>query len=298
MTPYRLFTDKTEPVHFFSLEVPQLLQQALRRTPEGFSVVDLGCGDGNMVFTLKHHGLLSRSGRVVGVDQSPVRVQQFKAHTSYEGIVANATNVDKIERDSTDLVLCTMVIEHVPDDAALLHEAWRILKPGGALYITSVFKKAGAWYFRRSPDNRWVLDPTHVREYSSPSEFTSRIREARFSILQTEVLRLCPPLLHPIFRILNSIFPIPGINKLFLSGGLMRRLEQIRIPIPRYREIQVLARKPDEEGRRHSVAQHSISQPHDLRRIVRHVAHPGNAWVLARQNSPRSPGTCSCATQG
>lgn len=40
---------------------------------------------------------------------------------------------------SFDAVLCTEVIEHVPDPVAALHELVRVLKPGGRIIITAPF---------------------------------------------------------------------------------------------------------------------------------------------------------------
>ena len=36
-----------------------------------------------------------------------------------------------------DVVIAEELLEHVPDPEAVLREAWRILKPGGMLYITT-----------------------------------------------------------------------------------------------------------------------------------------------------------------
>ena len=41
--------------------------------------------------------------------------------------------------ESYDLVLCTQVLEHVPDPLAVLHELHRLLKPGGQAWLTAPF---------------------------------------------------------------------------------------------------------------------------------------------------------------
>ncbi len=41
-----------------------------------------------------------------------------------------------LANSSVDTVLCTQVIEHVPDPAALIREAYRLLRPGGVLILT------------------------------------------------------------------------------------------------------------------------------------------------------------------
>ncbi|MEK6282002.1 MAG: class I SAM-dependent methyltransferase [Acidobacteriota bacterium] len=230
-------------VHFFSLHVPPLLASAVKAQADGFTILDLGCGDGNIIYALKHSGLLDRAGKVIGVDLSPQRIERFTANAGYDGIISGAERVEQIGDGKVDLLLNTMVIEHVPDDAGLLLEVKRMLKAGGLVYVTTVLKLQGAWYFRRTPDGRRALDPTHMREYASREAFEQLIREAGLGIVEVDVSPLSFSVIHPILRIVNSIVGLRGINKIFLRKGLLSWIEKIALPIPRYRVIEVLARK-------------------------------------------------------
>lgn len=231
-----------QAVHFFSLNVPHLLRSAIGDAPDGFTLADFGCGDGHLVFALKHHKLLDRAQDVVGIDLSPQRIARFEENTGCRGVVSDSQDVDSQLLNLFDLIICSMVIEHVDDDAVLLDQIRRKLKPDGALYVTTVFKKPGAWYFRRSPDGRWVLDATHTREYESREAFEQLVKDAGYTLEEVVVKRLCPPVLHPVLRLVNRVVPLRGINRIFLQGGPLSWLEKISVPIPRYREIQVLAR--------------------------------------------------------
>jgi SAM-dependent methyltransferase len=42
-----------------------------------------------------------------------------------------------VEQERFDVVLCTQVLEHVPDPLAVLREFFRVLKPNGQLWITA-----------------------------------------------------------------------------------------------------------------------------------------------------------------
>ena len=44
-----------------------------------------------------------------------------------------------IENDSVDLILCIYVLEHIRDNAKLLKEFLRILRPGGKLFVATPF---------------------------------------------------------------------------------------------------------------------------------------------------------------
>ncbi|MEK6322252.1 MAG: class I SAM-dependent methyltransferase [Acidobacteriota bacterium] len=234
-----------DAVHFFSLNVPPPLASAVEAQPDGFTILDLGCGDGNIIYALQHGGFLNRAGQVIGVDLSPQRIERFTANAGYKGIVSGAERVEQIADCNVDLLLNTMVIEHVPDDTALLLEIKRMLKPGGLVYVTTVLKLPGAWYFRRSPDGRWALDRTHLREYPSREAFERLICDAGLELVRVDVSPLSFPVIHPVLRILNRAIKLPGINKIFLRVGSLNWLEKISLPIPRYRTIEVLARKKD-----------------------------------------------------
>lgn len=61
------------------------------------------------------------------------------------------------EKDMFDHVSAVHVVEHLPNLIHFMNEAWRVLKPGGSLYIETPL--AGV-----NPDLEFS-DPTHVRCY-------------------------------------------------------------------------------------------------------------------------------------
>jgi len=52
---------------------------------------------------------------------------------------------------STDFVLSTQVLEHIPDPGVYLRESLRVLKPGGALLLST----HGLWIYHRDPVDYW-----------------------------------------------------------------------------------------------------------------------------------------------
>lgn len=44
-----------------------------------------------------------------------------------------------VEDNRYDLVVCTQVLEHVPDPGSVLRELFRVLKPNGCLWLTAPF---------------------------------------------------------------------------------------------------------------------------------------------------------------
>jgi len=97
------------------------IEQTLELVPSDVeSVLDAGCGDGAV-----SNALVDRGMRVVGVDISSVALRHFRGHGSIASLDALPF------RDASfDLVLCSEVLEHLPDALypAALRELGRVTK--------------------------------------------------------------------------------------------------------------------------------------------------------------------------
>jgi SAM-dependent methyltransferase len=101
----------------------------LEEAAAGERVLDLGCGAGRFVAALRDAG-----ADPVGVDLAEAALE--RARRNVPGGEFRATT-DEIPDSSVDLIWCSEVLEHVPDTAALLSEARRVLKTGGRLLVTT-----------------------------------------------------------------------------------------------------------------------------------------------------------------
>lgn len=231
-------------VHFFSHRVPIRLAALLKSQRVPFHLLDVGCGDGQLVWSIAKSGLLPKGATVTGVDVSPIRVKRFTALTGWPAVQANGAELDELQAGCADIVVSTMVMEHVDDDDAYARALARVTRPGGVVFLTTVLRKRGAWYFRRAPDGRRVLDPTHVREYKSVQDVREKLERAGFSVMECHLERLVFPVLVPAVRMWNAWSPIRDVQQFFLRAP-WSALERLGLPIPRYREIQlVLSRSP------------------------------------------------------
>jgi ubiquinone/menaquinone biosynthesis C-methylase UbiE len=222
-------------LHFEARRLPRLLKRYL--PPGPLALADLGCGDGPLFAALEQDGFIEPSRRVYAVDLDPKRLARVSRRFPWiETVVAPADSVGAIADRSLDAVCSTMVMEHVPDESAYLDEIARILRRGGGrAYVTTVFKKPWAWYFRRR-GGETVLDTSHLREYTDLDAFIHLLLQGdRFRLLALERNLLWFPLLDPLLFRLGARFP-----ELTRRRSTLRALRLGRVPIPGYYSLEVV----------------------------------------------------------
>ena len=103
--------------------------------PQGARVLEVGCGTGAVTRVLATWPGVNET---IGVDPSPVFVAKARtlAHGVNTIVFAEADGRSLPFAGSTfDAVVFHTTLCHVPDPAVILHEAVRILRPGGCLAI-------------------------------------------------------------------------------------------------------------------------------------------------------------------
>jgi ubiquinone/menaquinone biosynthesis C-methylase UbiE len=209
---------------------------AARFVPAGpLALADLGCGDGPHFAALARAGLIGPARPVYAVDLAAARLDRACARWPFvQPVVAPADRVPQIADGALDFVISTMVMEHVPDEHRYLDEIRRVLRPGGRAYVTTVFKRRWAWYFRKR-DGESVLDTSHLREYVDLAAFEALVLAGgRFArLLALELVPLWFPLLDPL------LFRLGGR----LGAGTVRRLRRARVPIPGYFSLEIVVER-------------------------------------------------------
>ena len=110
----------------------------------GNRVLDLGCGFGRHTFALVRRGV-----DVVALDAGRDEVEGTSAmlgamalEREYDPAVVTTAALQgdahhlPFPNSTFDQVLCSEVLEHIPDDVAVLAEMVRVLRPGGTLVVT------------------------------------------------------------------------------------------------------------------------------------------------------------------
>ena len=106
-----------------------VLQELARHGAAGLvPILDVGCGTGGM---LRH---LAQFGDAIGLDSAPEAAAGCRQREA-PFIQGWATRLPFAE-SSIGTITALDVIEHVPDDAGVLNEIFRVLRPGGLLLLT------------------------------------------------------------------------------------------------------------------------------------------------------------------
>lgn len=114
------------------------LRSRLASIPPGSKLLDAGAGQlRNKPFCAHLDYLAHDFGQYEGKGDG-AGLQTGQWDTSLIDIVSDITTIP-MPNGSFDVVLCTEVLEHVPDPLAALRELARLLKPGGRMILTAPF---------------------------------------------------------------------------------------------------------------------------------------------------------------
>ena len=103
----------------------RFLRRAASEIKPGSRVLDAGAGDEiyRSLFSQTHYESTD-FGQSAGMAYAPMSYVSDLAHLP-------------IQNDSYDALICTQVLEHVPNPQQVLNELFRVMKPGGQLWLTT-----------------------------------------------------------------------------------------------------------------------------------------------------------------
>jgi len=168
----------------------------------GDAVLDMGCGPG--LFSM----LAARRGaQVLGIDGSERMIALCRESAATSGVsnlafdVADIAALDDRAARSLDVILCSSVLEYVPDLDRQLARFARLLRPGGTLIVSmpnaqSFYRRIERLAFLLARRPRYYA---HVRNVPSTAAMTAALTRAGFSVEDTRFFA-APP------------FALPGVG--------------------------------------------------------------------------------------
>lgn len=135
------------------------------------TLVDLGAGDGYLSRAASPH-----VKKVIAIDISPEMLRELEKRAVQEGF----GNIDTIESDgcdtplqdeSVDLVCANMFLHHIEEPILAVKEIYRILKPGGRVFLADLTEHKNEEFKERMHDVWQGFSQNEVKEWFTRCKF-------------------------------------------------------------------------------------------------------------------------------
>lgn len=146
------------------------LERVLGELEPGLRILDAGAGELRNRTYCTHLNYVSQDfGQYVG-SISPGSLDEGYQNSTWDtaniDIVSDITAIPEPDA-SFDVVVCTEVLEHIPDPTLALDEFVRLLKPGGTLILTAPFASVvhmAPYYFSSGFSKYWYRHHLEMRD--------------------------------------------------------------------------------------------------------------------------------------
>lgn len=155
----------------------------------GLHCLDVGCGNGYAVRAMAAQ--VQPNGIAIGVDVSPKMVEEAQAHDDNPANVqfqVGAAHQLPVEADSVDRLLSVEALYYMPDPLTALKEWYRVLAPGGSVWIM-------VDYYKENPYSHTWPDMIDIpMTLYSEKEYRQLLEKAGFTAVVSERLHNQEPL--------------------------------------------------------------------------------------------------------
>lgn len=203
-----------------------LFEALLGHELEGKRVLDYGGGGGFMSVLCAEKG-----AGVTLVDAEASALRTARLHAARRGVGERVETVcaesfpSELTGRQFDVVLAKDVLEHVPDDQALLRQL-SLCQPQGGRLVLSTQNRRSLNYLLEGSYRRWWCrektwcgwDPTHLRFYT-PASLTRLLKRSGYVPRRWRGLFIIPYNILSWFSLLRSEITVDGLHKFDLWFG-------------------------------------------------------------------------------
>lgn len=164
---------------------------------KGKRVLDVGCGGGILSESMYFAG-----AAVTGIDLGEkalgvARLHQLESGAKVDYLLTSVETLAEEQPAQFDIVTCMEMLEHVPDPAAVVYACHKLVKPGGAVFFSTINRNPKS-YLYAVIGAEYVLNilPKGTHDYAKfikPSELSRWVRDAGL-----EVAHLAGMTYHPL----------------------------------------------------------------------------------------------------
>ncbi|MDH6578959.1 class I SAM-dependent methyltransferase [Kitasatospora sp. MAP5-34] len=133
-TGYAQWVDSYEQTVEDAMDLAVLSQLAVPAWGSVSRAADLGCGTGRTGSWLRGRGVAA----VDGVDLTPEMLAVARAKGVHDQLVEADLSATGLPGGAYDLVVSSLVDEHLPELGPLYREAWRLARPGGLCVLVGL----------------------------------------------------------------------------------------------------------------------------------------------------------------
>jgi 2-polyprenyl-6-hydroxyphenyl methylase/3-demethylubiquinone-9 3-methyltransferase len=163
----------------------------------GKRVLDVGCGGGILADSMARRG-----ARVLGIDLAakPLKVAELHAlEAATPGVEYREVAAEALAQEMPaqfDAVTCMEMLEHVPDPSSIVRACAALVKPGGAVFFSTINRNPKAFLFAIvGAEHVLNLLPKGTHEYArfiKPSELARWSREAGLDLVDSQGMEYNP----------------------------------------------------------------------------------------------------------
>lgn len=153
----------------------------------GKRVLDVGCGGG-----ILSESMARRGADVLGIDMGEAPLNVARLHAEQAGVTSvsyRQCTVESLAEEmpaSFDVITCLEMLEHVPDPSAIVAACYRLVKPGGQVFFSTLNRNPKSWLFAIVGAEyvlRMLPRGTHdYRKFIRPAELARWVREAGLTL--------------------------------------------------------------------------------------------------------------------